>query len=320
MIRIVGAVTAAALLSCSTPSSAGADTFLRMVSGPAGGNWYPLGAKLMEIVNRSLEGVVTSNAPGGGGSNAQDVNRGDAEVGLSYAHTVLQAWNGTGPTGKKHPNLRFIATLYPAAIQTAVRADSDIHSYTDLHDRNISPGKAKWSGYEAAKIIFAQHGFGVGDVRASGGTVHHVSYSDSVALMRDGHIDAFTALTSVPQASFIDLEFSIGIRFLPVEDAVRAKILTTHPGYIETIIPKEAYESLDEDIPTIGAATVFVANKDVSDDVIYGLTRLLWEHHSDLVKVSLVWSGAKFENALSSAKIPLHPGAQRYYEEMGILR
>lgn len=319
MARLL-ALALCALALAAAPPAAARDTFLRMVSGPAGGNWYPLGAKLMEIAGRSIEGVAASNAPGGGGSNAQDVNRGDAEVGFSYAHTVLQAWNGAGPSGKRHENLRFVATLYPAAVQTAVPADSGIRSYADLRDRNISPGKAKWSGFEAAKLVFRYYGFGVEDVRANGGTVHHVSYSDSVALMRDGHIDAFTALTSVPQSSFIDLNFSVGIRLLPVEEEVRDRLLADHPGYIATTIPRGAYEGMDGDVPTIGAATVLVAHRDVPEEVVHGLTRVLWDSHAELAKVSPVWNGARPEGALASAGIPLHPGAERYYREAGLLR
>ena len=318
MARFLASLLLLGTVAASGPATA-ADTFLRMVSGPAGGNWYPLGAKLMEIVGTNLDGVVTSNAPGGGGANVQDVNRGDAEIGFSYGHTVYRAFTGVDRSGKEHPNLRFVATLYPAALQTAVPADSDIGSYADLRDRNISPGKARWSGFEAMELLLSYYGFGVDEVRASGGTVHHVSYSDSVALMRDGHIDAFSGLTSVPQASFIDLNFSVGIRFLPVEDDIRTRFLAENPGYVESVIPQDAYENLSGDVPTIGATTVLIVHKDVPDDVVYGVTRLLWERHDDLVAVSPTWKNSRRENALQAAIIPLHPGAARYYAEHGLL-
>ena len=322
MARFPASLLLAGLLAgalAATGPAAAADTFLRMVSGPAGGNWYPLGAKLMEIVGTSLEGVVTSNAPGGGGANVQDINRGDVEIGFSYGHTVHRAFTGTDRSGKAHPNLRFVATLYPAALQTAVPADSDIESYADLLDRNISPGKARWSGYEAVELLLSYYGFGVDDVRANGGTVHHVSYSDSVALMRDGHIDAFSGLTSVPQASFIDLNFSVGIRFLPVEADIRTRFLAENPGYVESTIPQAAYEDLAGDVPTVGATTVLVVHRDVPDDVVYGVTRLLWEHRDDFVAVSPTWRQARREDALQAAVIPLHPGAERYYADHGLL-
>ncbi len=318
MARLAAVLLALGVALPGAPAGA-ADTFLRMVSGPAGGNWYPLGAKLMEIVGTTLEGVVTSSAPGGGAANVLDINRGDAEIGFSYGHTVHRAFTGVDRSGKEHSNLRFVATLYPAALQTAVPADSDIQSYADLRDRDISPGKARWSGYEAVELLLTYYGFGIEDVRASGGTVHHVSYSDSVALMRDGHIDAFSGLTSVPQASFIDLNFSVGIRFLPVEDEIRTRFLAENPGYVESVIPQSAYENLANDIPTVGATTVLIVNKDVPEEIVYGVTQLVWDHHADFVAVSPTWTGARREHALQSATIPLHPGAGRYYAEHGLL-
>ncbi len=318
MVRSLALLLWAITVLAAAPATA-ADTFLRMVSGPAGGNWYPLGAKLMEIVGTRMDGVVTSNAPGSGGANVQDINRGDAEIGFSYGHTVYRAFTGIDRSGKPHPNLRFVATLYPAALQTAVPAASDIRSYADLRTRNISPGKARWSGFEAMELLLSYYGFGVEDVRAGGGTVHHVSYSDSVALMRDGHIDAFTALTSVPQASFIDLNFSVGIRLLPVEADIRRRFLAENPGYVESVVPREAYEDLADDVPTVGATTVLVVHAAVPDEVVYGVTRLLWAHHADFVAVSPTWQASRPADALLGAIIPLHPGAERYYAETGLL-
>lgn len=298
--------------------SAHAQEFVRMVSGPAGGSWYPLGAKLAEIWGKSVEGIATSNGPGGGVSNVQDVNKGEAEVGWTYAHTAYNGFSGEGKFKAAQENVRYLATLYPSALQTVVPKDSPIQSYMDLKDKNLSPGKAKWSGFAAAELVFQAHGFGIDDVKSGGGTVHHVSYSDSVALMKDGHIDAFTALTSVPQASLIDLNTSPGVRFLPIEDDVRKKLLADYTGYIDAVIPAAAYEGLGTDVPTLGVVAVLVVNKDVSDEIAYGLTKSLWENHGELVKVKDIWNSVKLDDGLLGAKIPVHPGAMKFYSENSI--
>ncbi len=208
--------------------------------------------------------------------------------------------------------------MYPAGLQTAVPADSSIKSYKELTDKNLSPGKLKWSGYAAAQMIFGKYGFSVDDVKNNGGTVHHVGYSDSVSLMKDGHIDAFTALTSVPQASFLDLEFSPGIRFLPIDQGILDSIRKENPGYIQIDVSKDHYKSVSETVPTLGAVTIMVVNKDVPDDVVYEITKALWDHHSDLVQVKKVWNSVKLENALLGAALDVHPGAKRYYDEQGV--
>ncbi|MEQ9643342.1 MAG: TAXI family TRAP transporter solute-binding subunit [Alphaproteobacteria bacterium] len=299
-------------------TTASADTFVRMVSGPAGGSWYPIGAKIAEVWGKDVKGIATSNGPGGGVGNVKDVNKGEAEVGWSYGHTVFEGWQAGTGFDKETKNVRHLATLYPAAMQTAVPKDSKIMSYADLKDKNISPGKAQWSGFAAYQMIVNEYGYSTDDVKKGGGTVHHVSYSDSVALMKDGHIDAFAGLTSYPQASFLDLEFSPGIRLLPIEEDVLNKILKRNPGYIRVELTNEHYKSVNGSVPTLGAVTVLVVNKDLPDDVVYQMTKSLWDNHGEFVKVKKVWETVQLKNALLGAAVPVHPGAQKYYDEKGV--
>ncbi|GAB4226023.1 MAG: TAXI family TRAP transporter solute-binding subunit [Methyloligellaceae bacterium] len=318
MRKFLKVALAAAPLLLAGSITAQADTFVRIVSGPSGGSWYPLGAKMAEIFGK-IEGLSVSNGPGGGVGNVLDVNKKEAELGWTYGHTAYDGFKGNPPVFKsKNPNIRHLATFYPAGLQTVVPAKSNIKSYADLKDKNISPGKLKWSGYAAAKMIFGKYGFTVEDVKKNGGTVHHVSYSDSVSLMKDGHIDAFTALTSVPQASLLDLEFSPGVRFLPVDKAILEGILKENPGYIKLDITSEHYKSIKEPVPTLGAVTIMIVNKDVPDDVVYKITKALWENHAELAKVKKVWNSVKLENALLGAALPVHPGAKKYYDEKGV--
>ncbi len=249
-------------------SAAQAEQFVRMVSGPAGGSWYPLGAKISEVLGKNVAGIATSNGPGGGVSNVLDVNKGEAEMGWSYAHTAYNGSQGQGKFSKAQNNVRHFATLYPAGLQTAVPRSSAIRSYGDLKDKNISPGLTKWSGYAATELLLKYYGLTMGGIKQAGGTVHHVSYSDSVGLMKDGHIDAFMGLTSIPQASFLDLNFKPGVRFLPVEAGVMAKFLAENPGYIETVIPTTAYDGIEQDVPTLGVVTILIVHKDLPCELL----------------------------------------------------
>ena len=97
-------------------SIASADQFVRMVSGPSGGSWYPLGAKVMQVMESNIKGISTSNTSGGGISNVLSVNGGDAEIGWTYAHTVANGYNGKGKFKKAQKNVRYFATLYLSLI------------------------------------------------------------------------------------------------------------------------------------------------------------------------------------------------------------
>lgn len=297
---------------------AGADTFVRMVSGPAGGSWYPLGAKIAEVLGEKVPGIATSNGPGGGVGNVKDVSKGSAEIGWTYAHTAYNGFTGKGKFDTAQSNIRHFATLYPAALQTAVPKKSAIMSYRDMKNKSISPGKTTFSGYAAAEAVFGRYGLTFDQVKQNGGTIHHIGYSDSVSLMKDGNLDVFIALTSVPQASFIDLDFKPGIRFIGIEPDIMKEILKENPGYLSTVIPKSAYKGMEADVPTLGVVTVLVINKDVPGDVVYKMTKALWENHDEFVKVKKIWNKVKLEDALRGAAIPIHPGAQKYYDEMGV--
>ena len=299
--------------------TAHADQFVRMVSGPSGGSWYPLGAKISQVFSEKIKGITTSNTSGGGISNILAVNGGDAEIGWSYAHTAWEGYKANTPSFKKpQTNIRHFATLYPAMFQVAVRADSSIKSFDDMKKANISPGKAKWTGTAFAESILKAYGFGFDDIKASGGTVHYVDYTESVALMKDKHIDVFMAATSAPQASFLELEHSPGIRFIGLPQDKLDKILKDNPGYITSTLSKGVYKSVDKDINTLGIVTNMVVNKDLPDDLVYKMCKEFWANHAAFVDVKSIWKEVKLENALDGAAIPIHPGAAKCYAELGV--
>jgi len=311
-------LAAAAIAAMLAPASASADTFVRMVSGPAGGSWYPLGAKIMQVFDEKIDGITTSNTSGGGIANVLSVNGGDAEIGWSYAHTSWNGYSGKGKFKKPQPNIRHFATLYPAMFQVAVRADSDIKTFADMKDKNISPGKAKWTGTAFAESILMAYGISFDSIRKAGGTVHHVSYTDSVSLMKDKHIDVFMAATSMPQASFLDLEHNPGIRFIGIEKAKLDEILKANPGYIPGKMPKGVYKSIESDLHTLGIVTNMVVSKDLPDDLVYKMCKVFWENHAAFAEVKGIWKRVALEHALDGAAIPLHPGAKKCYDELGV--
>lgn len=315
-VAALSASTALAASMVALPASA--DTFVRMVSGPSGGSWYPLGAKIMQIFDDKIDGISTSSTSGGGISNILSVNGGDAEIGWSYAHTSFNGLTGKGKFKKPQPDIRHFATLYPAMFQVAVPKDSSIKTFDDMKAANISPGKAKWTGTAFAESILKAYGFGFDDIKANGGTVNHVSYTESVALMKDKHIDVFMAATSMPQASFIELEHSPGIRFIGLPKDKLEKILSDNPGYIPGLMPKGVYQSIDEDLNTLGIVTNMVVHKDLPDDLVYNMCKVFWESHAELADVKKIWNRVKLENALDGAAIPIHPGAEKCYAELGV--
>ena len=313
---------ALALAVClAAPAAAAQKEFLRMFSGPEGGSWYPLGSAMMTILDKSMKDTSTSNGPGGGVGNCKAVNAGRADLGWTYTHTAYNAYNGRGKFKKKNQNLRHLMSLYPGVFQMAVPKKSKIMTVADLKDKRIVPGKVGFSGTVIAELVLKAYGLTFASIKKDGGSVSFVGYSDSAALMKDGHSDVYMAVTSCPQSTIIDLNFRPGVRFLPIDEAHMKKILGMEPGLMATAIPKGAYKGLDADVPAVGTVTCIVINKDVPDEVAYNIVKTLYANWPELAKVKKqAIDNSKPDKALMGAGIPVHPGALKYYKEKGIAK
>ena len=302
------------------PGAQAEKKFLRMFSGPEGGSWYPLGSAMMSIVEKNTN-LSTSNGPGGGVGNCKAVNAARADLGWSYTHTAYNAYEGRGKFKKKNTNLRHLMSLYPGVFQIAVPKKSKIYTVGVLKDKRIVPGKVGFSGTVIAEHVLSAYGITFDSIKKSGGSVSYVGYSDSAALMKDGHSDCYMAVTSCPQSTIIDLNFRPGIRFVPIDAAHMKKILEMEPGLMETIIPKDAYKGLEAGVPAVGTVTCVVVNKDVPDDMVYEIVKTLYAHWPELAQVKKkAIEESKPEKALMGARIPVHPGAMRYYKEKGFAK
>jgi len=318
---VLAALVATFVLGLAGPAiSADHPKFLRMVSGPEGGSWYPLGSAMMSIIEREL-GISCSNGPGGGVGNAKAVNRGEADIGWCYTDTTYDAYNGTGPFDKKLENVRHLLSLYPGIFQIVVPKKSDIKTIYDLKDKRIVPGKVGFSGTIIAENVLKAHGLTFDSIKKNGGMVSYVGYADSAALMKDGHNDCYMAVTSCPQSTIIDLNFQPGVRFLPVEGEGLKKTLEFAPGLMATVIPKTAYEGLEADVPAVGTVTNLIISKNVPDETAYKIVETLYAHWPELAAVQKkAIEESRPENALLGNNIPVHPGALRYYKDKGIAK
>ena len=315
-LALMGMVLALALALCA-PAAMAEQKFLSMASGPEGGSWYPLGSAMMSIIEKNLK-ISTKNGPGGGVGNCKVVDAGRADLGWSYTHTTYNAYNGRGKFEKKHENIRHLMSLYPGVFQIVVPKSSDIQSIADLKDKRIVPGKVGFTGTAIAELVLKAYGLDFDSIKKAGGSVSFVGYADSAALMKDGHSDSYMAVTSCPQSTIIDLNFRPGVRFLPIPPEYQKKVQELEPGLMPTVIPQSAYKGLEGDVPTVGTVTNIIVNKDVPDEVVYNLVKTLYANWPELAKVKKKdIEDSKPELALQGASIPVHPGALKYYKEMG---
>jgi len=186
----------------------------------------------------------------------------------------------------------------------------------DLKGKRISPGPKGHTGEFAAQQVLQVYGLSYKDMSK----VHHVGYNDTVALMKDGHCDAWLLTTTIPASSIMDLASARKIRLLPLpEDKIQA-MQKLNAGYIRRTVPKGTYPGVDYDVPGIGWFTHLVVSAKLPDDLVYNITKVLVKNLDRFGQVVKDMKGATAKDLAMDIGIPFHPGALKYYKEIGALK
>ncbi|HEX9858243.1 MAG TPA: TAXI family TRAP transporter solute-binding subunit [Paracoccaceae bacterium] len=310
----IGGLIAGAVLSMA-PITAQADEFINILTGGTSGVYYPIGVGLSKIYADNIPGARTQvQATKASVENLNLLQQGKGELALALGDSVKFAWEGDAEAGFNAPltKLRGIAAAYPNFIQIAASAQSGITTLEDLAGKSLSVGAAK-SGTELnARAILGAMGMSYDSLSK----VEYLPFAESVELMKNRQLDATLQSAGLGVASLKDLATSNPTTIVAVPAEVAEKL---GAPYVAGVIPAGTYEGQTEDVPTVAVVNFFVTHEDVSEETAYQMTKLLFENlpaleaaHSAAAKITL-------EGALNGMPIPLHPGAERFYKEMGLM-
>lgn len=294
-----------------------ADGLITVLTGGTSGAYYPLGLELAKAIARTMPDVKTSvQATKGAAENLNLLQAERGDIAFTLGDALSGAWKGSGDAGFKAPlkKLRAIATLYPNYIQIVARADSGIRSLADLKGKRISVGVAK-SGIELnARAIVAAAGLTYKDFAK----VEYLPFGESIELLKDRQIDV-TLQSAVPGVLALrDLASSLDIVVVPIPAEVVGRM--GDPAYFAAVIPAGTYRAQTADVPTAAVENYLVTHDGVSNDIAYGMTRALWTNLDRLAAAHPAAKAIDLKHALEGLPVPLHPGAQRYYQEIGLLK
>ncbi|MFO0987541.1 MAG: TAXI family TRAP transporter solute-binding subunit [Alphaproteobacteria bacterium] len=295
-------------LAIALAAPAGAEE-LRLMTGPQGGIWIPLGGALKNMWEKSIPGLSIQTLPGAGISNVRAVHEGKAEIGFGNSITTVDAIAGNAPFKEPHKNVCNVATLYPQYFQVVVLASSGINAVADFKGKSLTTQVRGNTGELITQHILKVAGLGYGDLKVS-----FSSYNDSVDQMRDGHAQIFTLGTAVPANSVMDLATSRDVKLIDLSaqhDAMR-KI---NPGYTLVTIKAGTYPKQDKDVKVIGYATHIVASCKLPDDRVYAMTKSMHDNIKDLAAINKQLAELTPAAMAEDIGVPLHPGAARYYRE-----
>lgn len=318
---------AAFIVGLFSSSSLAADIkLLKIGTASPGGNWYLSGAALAPKIEAALPGVRVTSTTGGGVSNTVKVNSGDElQIGLSIANVQFQGYKGMPPFFKEPmENIRLIGTIETMIWQMVVPRKSDIQSVYDLKNKRINPGKIGWGDRVTAELVLKAHGLSLDDIKASGGVVNSLGFDDAATMMQDGHLDCQMTYGAI-MPFLLNLDTRPGLRWLPFGGKERDKFLAEDlsVGWFKAVLKKGAYDGVTEDIEGVGVQTTVIVNKDLPDDMVYEITKALYESgfQKDIFSAAEAKGFPKacdLSTVKSAMTIPVHPGAMKYFKEKGV--
>lgn len=290
--------------------------FVTVLTGGTSGVYYPLGVALSQIYGKSLPQAKTSvQATKASAENLNLLQSGRGEIAFTLGDALSEAWKGNAEAGFKTPlkKLRTVAAIYPNYIQIVASSDSGIKTLADLKGKRVAVGAPK-SGTELnARDIFKAAGIAYSDL----GKVEYLPFGESVELMKNRQLDATVISAGLGVAAVRDLATAIPITLVSIGPETVAKI--GEAAYQPGTVPANTYGGQTADVATVAVQNFLVTHEGVPVDQVYTMTRSMFEHLDQLVAAHAAAKAINKEKAAQNPPVPLHPGAEKYYREAGLL-
>ena len=314
----LGGVAALPLAALMAISPASAQESLILGTSSPGGSYFLMGGALSTAVNENLDGIdATARTTGGSVENMRLIGTGQINMGMANAAAVYNGVNATGPFEGQPAaeGVRGVATLAIAPLHWVVLADSSIATFADLAGKRVSVGKAGSGTAANAELSLELMGL-LGDIDAQ-----FLGFDESADSMRDGNTDAFAASSSIPMPAVANIATTRDVHLLSYSDAQIAQLLEANPAYQPYTIPAGSYDGVDTDTLTFGVPSTLIVNADVPEQVVYDVVMMMY---SDDFKEYMRAAYKSFEPSPASGLfetigVPLHPGAEKAYAELGLL-
>ena len=308
-LTVAIALASMSLFGCSDQS--GRTQTYKLVTGPQGGAWYPLGGALKALIENGQSEIKVQVLPGGGVSNALALHTGKAQIALAQSVTSLDAISGRPPFSEPLQNICNIATFYRQYFQVVTLAESSVNNPYDLKNKVLATQPKGNTGEAITTHLLQAHDMNYESLE----NVSFGSYTDSVTLMKDGNADVFTLTTTIPSGAVMDLASSRSIKLMPMSEESHKKMLKINSKYERGFIPEGTYPEQDNDVPTIFWYTHLAARCDVENHVVSHILDVVQSGSMELVSVTKAIAGLDIETMTRDIGVPMHPGATEWYEK-----
>ena len=285
---------------------------LRLMTGPQGGVWVPLGGQLKDLWEKALPGLNVKTLPGAGIANVRAIEEGKAEIGFGNTISTADAAAGNPPFDKKHAKVCNMATLYPQYFQVVVPADAGIATVKDVKGKGVATQQRGNTGEQITQHILKVNGLDYKDVKVSFG-----SYTDSIEQVKDNRAQMFTLGTGLPAGTVMDLAASRDIRILDLAADYEA-MKKLNPAYKLVSVPANTYAKQTAEVKTIGYYTHLAVNCAMEADKVYAMTKAVLGAKDGMAALYKDIGALTPQIMAQDIGVPMHPGAAKFYAENGV--
>ena len=313
-------VVALALVLPLNPADAAKRRYVSIAAGWVTGAYFPMAGAISRIAWKHLkdEGIkVTAESSGASVANAKLIGQGDTDFAIlqndiaSYAH-----YGKAGMFDEAIPNLLGVCTLFPEHVQLVARKDSNINSPADLKGKKVAIGPVGSGTAENAKQIMEAWGLTVDDLEKA----EQLTAAQSADYIKDGRLDAAFFTVAVGAAVIMDTSLIVDTNIVPIEGPNVDKLIEKYPFYAKQIVPGGTYKGNDSDVNTVSVMAMLAARADLEADIVYAIVNAMYSDLDQLRKAHDKFKDIKMETGLVGMSIPLHPGAEKFFKEKGILK
>jgi uncharacterized protein len=314
------AVVAALTVIAAGAAQAQQKTDVIFSAGPTGGSWTPMAAAASQIINKRFPDLNVQVEPGAALVNMEKIRGDKADIGWSMTTVMSDAQKGEGQfAGKQTDKGLYVANFYPNVWQLAVPANSDIKSIKDLKGQPVAlPSRGNTSLAAGWEYLLKVNGMTLNDL----GAKSYGPVAANAEAVKNRQAMAAGWFTVVPASFILDLGSAMQLRVLPVSDDEFAALRKLNPGFARYTIKAGLYkdQGVGEAVQTFQSPTVLIANSKTSPDVVYKITKAIVEGREEFGNVTSVMKGVTAADMAQNFDMPYHPGAEKYFREVGLLK
>ncbi|RFC66377.1 C4-dicarboxylate ABC transporter substrate-binding protein [Fulvimarina endophytica] len=293
------------------------EQFFSIGTGGQTGVYYVVGQSVCRLVNRATDYKCTAPSTGGSIANINAIKSGDMAMGVAQSDWQFHAYNGSSQyEGDKFDKLRAVFSLHPEPFNVVARKDANIATFDDLKGKRVNVGNPGSGMLATMEVLMDAKGWTMDDFALAS----QLKPAEQAAALGDNNVDAIIYAVGNPNGSIQEATTTVDANLVPVTGPEIDELIEENPYYAKATIPGGMYEGNPDDVETFGVRATLVSSADVDEELVYQVTKAVFENFDRFKSLHPAFANlTKEEMVKTGNSAPLHPGAERYYKEAGLL-